>query len=392
MRDEPRVAFTGYYGMRNFGDDLFGVLCAAAARRFWNAAPRLIGPPLAGLDAPGTWPRALPRDWYGGTGIAGRTARLLGFARGLRGSDVLVLGGGSVINARRSFRTPLMRSAQRRGRLRLAALGVSIGPFPDAAAQAAAARNARAFSYIAVRDRRSFELAQAMGLGEVAHDGRDLAGLLPLLFPRNGRDGKAGPRTVGIAPCRYAVRDDHPAPACDAWLDACVDALAGAAAPLRVRVFCLNSHPEHGDEAIATRLHARLRERGVDAVLQRYDGRDPLATVGGIADCDAFISARLHGAIVSYLCGVPFTMVEYHPKCRDFADDIGLDAACRITSRWCGRAAFADAIATMLNEDATPVRLSPDLYARQALGIFQCAPWSISLPPTIAPMPRATAP
>lgn len=392
MTHEPRVAFTGYYGMRNFGDDLFGVLCATAARRFWNAEPRLIGPPLTGLDAPGTWPRGLPRDWYGGTGITGRTARLLGFVRGLQGSDVLVLGGGSVINARRSFRTPLMLSAQRRGRLQLAALGVSIGPFPDAAAQAAAARNARAFSYIAVRDRRSFELAQAMGLGDVTHDGRDIAGLLPLLFPRATRDRKDGPRTIGIAPCRYVVRDDHPAPACDAWLDSCVEALARASLPLRVRVFCLNSHPEHGDEAIATRLQARLGERGVDATLHRYDGRDPLATVGAIADCDAFISARLHGAIVSYLCGVPFTMVEYHPKCRDFADDIGLDAACRITAGSCGRAAFEAAIATMLNEDAIPVRLSPDLYAQQALGIFQCAPWSTSLPTTIESVPRAAVP
>lgn len=32
--DKPRVAFTGYYGMRNFGDDLFGVICTRAAERY----------------------------------------------------------------------------------------------------------------------------------------------------------------------------------------------------------------------------------------------------------------------------------------------------------------------------------------------------------------------
>jgi hypothetical protein len=63
-----RTAFTGYYGMRNFGDDLFGVLCARAAQAYWRAAPRVVGPPLASAPAPGTVPRRYPTRWYGGTG------------------------------------------------------------------------------------------------------------------------------------------------------------------------------------------------------------------------------------------------------------------------------------------------------------------------------------
>ena len=49
MSRSLRVGFTGYYGMRNFGDDLFGVLCAAAARCYWNAEPLLVGPTM--IDA-----------------------------------------------------------------------------------------------------------------------------------------------------------------------------------------------------------------------------------------------------------------------------------------------------------------------------------------------------
>ena len=57
MTQHPRVGFTGYYGMRNFGDDLFGVLCSTAARQYWNAEPLLVGPALDGARA-----RAMPRS------------------------------------------------------------------------------------------------------------------------------------------------------------------------------------------------------------------------------------------------------------------------------------------------------------------------------------------
>jgi polysaccharide pyruvyl transferase WcaK-like protein len=151
--------------------------------------------------------------------------------------------------------------------------------------------------------------------------------------------------------------------------------------PLQVDVFSLNGHPVHGDEALAADLQLRMRDRGVVATLRPYRGQDPLATVREIGRCDAFISARLHGAIVAYLCGVPFAIVDYHPKCRDFADDIGLPPELRITSKQHGVEAFAAAVTTMLNDaDASP-RVSPHLYAQQAQKIFQYAPWSTSSPP-----------
>ena len=116
MNAPLRVGFTGYYGMRNFGDDLFGVLCTQAARRYWNAEPLLVGPALSGAQARSTWPSRLPTAWYGSNGTVGKAARLLGFVRGLRESEVLVMGGGSVITARESFRKPMMLSAHSRTR------------------------------------------------------------------------------------------------------------------------------------------------------------------------------------------------------------------------------------------------------------------------------------
>lgn len=385
MTAAPRVAFAGYYGMSNFGDDLFALLCAKAAQRFWNAEPRIIGPRLQ-ESAVATTSR-LSAERYGGGGLVGRSARAWSFLRGLNDCDVLALGGGSVINARTSFRTPLMLSAQRRQRVQLGAVGVSIGPFADASSQSAAARTARAFSYIAVRDRRSHELAQTMGLGDITHAGCDLAALLPLLVPSAIRRTHDAPRIIGVAPCRYAVRADHPAPSPDAWPIAFVNSIAAMARPPHVRVFCLNGHARHGDLDMAAKLHEALQARGIASSLYRHAAGAPLATVDAIADCDAFISARLHGAIVAYLRNVPFTIVDYHPKCRDFADDIGLDASLRIDDRAQDRKAFDAAIAAMLNARTPITGISPQIYALQAPGIFQCAPWSTPLSAPIHPQP-----
>lgn len=378
-----KVGFTGYYGMRNFGDDLFGVLCSAAARRYWNAEPLLVGPPLHGADARATWPARLPMHWYGSTGHVGRISRLLGFARGLRGSDVLVMGGGSVMNGRESFRKPMMLSARRRGRVQLAAVGVSVGPFPDAAAERSVAQFVRQFSYLSVRDRRSFELAQRMGLDPILHEGRDLAGLLRILYPPSELPPVAAGRTlrIGLAPCRYSVRDDHAAPTTEQWQNTAVEALAQLSTQLSLHVvlFSLNSHPHHGDDALANSLQHALREAGVKVEMRRYRG-DPLATTQAIRGCDAFVSARLHGAIVAYLTDVPFAIVDYHPKCRDFADDISLPREARITAGSHDAPAFRTMLEQLLNADALRAGLSPDVYAQEAPDIFQCAPWSNSLP------------
>jgi polysaccharide pyruvyl transferase WcaK-like protein len=376
--DKPRVAFTGYYGMRNFGDDLFGVICTRAAERYWNASSRLVGPPLAGMAGVSTVPAFYPLDWYGAGGALGKGSRLLSFASATVGSDVLVMGGGSVITARESFRKPMMQAARRHRGLKLSAIGVSIGPFANAEQEAAAASFLDRFSYLSVRDRRSHEWIQRMGLSAHAHAGCDLAVLLPRLvsMPVRAQPETGAPLRVGVAPCRYTEGGAHGAPAMRAWEDAFVETLLAESRVRRlvVDVFSLNEHPRHGDCELAEAIARRLREGGVAVEVLRYTQPDPLAMVAAIGRCDAMVSARLHGAIVSWLCGVPFAIVDYHRKCRDFADDIGLPQRRRITTAQ--GYPFSDVIATLLRE-RQPECSSPALYADQAEDIFKCAPWAL---------------
>lgn len=373
-----RVSFTGYYGMRNFGDDLFGAICTAAAPRFWGARPRLVGPAIDGVSAHYTMPSWYPPSAYGATNMVGQASRLYSFLRAVHGTDVLVMGGGSVINGHGSFRRPLMLSAQHRGRLQLAAVGVSVGPFGNKAAQDSAAALMSHFSHISVRDRRSYELAATMGAGDRVHHGRDLAGLLPLLLPMSERPRLPMPGEslrIGIAPCRYGVRPGYPTPEPTALKAALIESLAGLNSRYRVlpEIFCLNDHPKHGDLELSEALQQGLSAQGIPTQLVRYRG-DPIATARAIGRCDAFVSTRLHGAIVAYMMGVPFMAIDYHPKCADFSDDIGLPRSRRITAQHHSAAAFAQGFEAMLTERDTPT-LPREVYAQQAQGIFLRAPW-----------------
>lgn len=380
MDRDLRVSFTGYYGMRNFGDDLFGTICAAAAPRFWGARPRVVGPAIEGVGAHYTMPAWYPPATYGATNAVGQASRFYSFLRAVRDTDVLVMGGGSVITGHGSFRRPLMLSAQRRGRLQLAAVGVSVGPFGNKAAQDSATDFMRHFSYISVRDRRSYELAVEMGVADRVHHGRDLAGLLPLLLPISKRPPlpvPGEPLRIGIAPCRYGARANYPTPEPAALQASLIEALVRLNSRYRVQpeIFSLNDHPEHGDLKLSEALQQGLSAHGISAELVRYRRSDPLATAQAIAKCDVFVSTRLHGAIVAYMLGVPFMIVDYHPKCADFADDIGLLASRRITAEHYDTGAFAQGFEAMLGGHDAPA-LSRDVYAQQAQEIFLRAPWA----------------
>lgn len=383
-----RTTFTGYYGMNNFGDDLFGVVCTAAARKYWGGDPRLVCPAIQGVDARYTMPSWYPARLYGTSGPFGQVSRFCSFARALSGSDVLVMGGGSVIggSSRTSFRRRMMVSAQKAGKLKLAAVGVSIGPIDNAEAEDDIADFVSHFDYIAVRDKRSYDLAVKMGVAEKTHLGRDLAGLLPPVAVADAP--RSGPIRIGVAPCNYNVtNNNYAAPDKQALLSALTRELGRLAAlrPLQVDIFSLNEHPTHGDYALSSTFERSLLQRGIPARVRRYRGMSPLSMVQAIGECDAFISVRLHGAIVAYLQGIPLAIVDYHPKCRDFADEIGLPSALRIPTGDGLSTAVANALALMLSPGNEPT-LSREVYSQQAQEIFKCAPWSVNSAVRASPM------
>lgn len=71
-------------------------------------------------------------------------------------------------------------------------------------------------------------------------------------------------------------------------------------------------------ECLATQLNPRDRVR-----LISYSP-DPSRMLCHVAQCDAFVAMRFHSAIFAYMCQLPMIVINYHPKCRALAREIGL--------------------------------------------------------------------
>lgn len=366
------ATFTGYYGMTNFGDDLFGLICVAGASRYWNVEARLASPQLG--DIPSTMPRWVTAASYGAHNALGSLLRFANFCYSLAASDLLVLGGGSVIHSRGSYRQQLMKLAATVGDLRLGAVGISVGPF-DRASDVSKYRDfLTRFQYISVRDRRSYLLAQEMGLGRHVFLDGDLAGLIPHLFGPIVVNRKKN--LLGVALCNYRASEGYPAPDPKNLVRSLFEAICDIAkdAQIEVQIFSLNGHPAVGDASASLELHQMLVNAGIDANVSFYRGDEPLKVVHQIGRCAAFVSARLHGAIVAYIQGVPVTIVDYHPKCRDFAEDVGLPMERRISSDNSSARHLRSAISGMLGGTGRP-RVPPAEYCRRSVQIFRRGPW-----------------
>jgi polysaccharide pyruvyl transferase WcaK-like protein len=58
---------------------------------------------------------------------------------------------------------------------------------------------------------------------------------------------------------------------------------------------------------------------------------NPQKMLNFFSECDYFISYRLHSAIFAYICSLPFIMINYHQKCKSFAEQIDLPEGAIIT-------------------------------------------------------------
>lgn len=375
-----KITLNGYYGFANYGDELFNLTTVLAARRWW-AAHRLdiLGPPVEGIDADFRVPGWFPPKLYTAPGLAGKLSRLAFLIAAVLRRDLIVYAGGSTLSYG-SIMKKFQRMAAERGTVEFAAIGVSIGPFLDEADEAEAARFLRRFTYFSVRDRKSVDLLAKMLVPVKPLLARDLVGALPLLLPPEDSQRTTGVardrKILGISLCHYerlfggdtAVEDRRNA--------ALIEGVAKFAKRegIPVRIFCLNTHPRWGDEKLSRELQARLEQQGTD--VEWISAKDNLLGCWhGLASCRAVLSVRLHGAITAYLCGVPFSLVEYHRKCTDLIEDIGQPEALRIRAD-CSEPGVVEQILDRLYLKSELPSMPRETYSREAALNFTQVPWA----------------
>jgi polysaccharide pyruvyl transferase CsaB len=296
------ILLCGYYGHGNAGDEIVlagileGIASGAAGRRYEVRA--ISGSPKDTLDVHGL------RSW--------RQFSPAGVMSALAWADCLVLGGGSLIQDATSRRSALYylwltRMAQALGR-RVFVWAQGFGPLTDPGLRRMAARVLSRASGVTVRDARSLEDLQNLGVrgavlsADPAFLARPAEHLGEGVMPAHGGEGLLG----------IAVRDW---PGADAGLAAVGQACAQfAGSGSLVRLYIPFQHPSDVD--VSSRLAAASGPPA--AVLSQRLSPGEMVRLFG--ELDQAVGMRLHSLVLAARAGVPFAGVSYDPKVRAFCD------------------------------------------------------------------------
>jgi polysaccharide pyruvyl transferase WcaK-like protein len=302
-RGMTRVAFFGFYGRGNFGDDLFGYLLQSISARA-GVEPLIVG---ASLKRELTHAFHLPfcRALWMHPGIAGTTIRLLTYVAALFRARAVVFGGGSLFGENASLRfVKLIVSGARRLNKPVAALGVSVGPFVSLEHQQALSDVLRALPSIAVRDEASI-IALKKATGSTAINLKDLAFSLPCIYTPKSVPRDRRTLIVSIHLAQY------------------VDTVLGVLAEVdrRSLVSQVLFVSLDDESAAVTGDIARLFVP-TNVSVGRFQYGDSIAEMTDLlASATCVITSKLHGAIVSFVYGVPFMLFCYQRKCAEFLID-----------------------------------------------------------------------
>lgn len=302
----------GYYGMRNVGDDvLLYVTIGEVSRLDCDAAFTIIS----------SVPQVTPEG-------ARVTVTSRGQMRGLFRNDVWLFGGGGLLQDRsqRSLHTieglgRLMWLAKLVG-CKAALLAIGVGPLVTSAGRNASRRVLQQADFVTARDQQSAELALQLCPGRPLGVTDDLAFLLPRLLPVPRRRGAISSKVLGVSLLAYSAMALGYKSNGDSGVAECVgealNDILGRHRNWSVNLFeFFSGSPSYGDATVLRILQGRIRF--ADRVRYcAYQG-DFRRTCQELSQCDAVFGMRFHSCLLAYLLGLPFLMIDYHPKCASLA-------------------------------------------------------------------------
>ncbi|WP_179257705.1 polysaccharide pyruvyl transferase family protein [Burkholderia sp. AU6039] len=303
-RRAVRIAFFGFYGRRNFGDDLFGYVLQRMAERAGGVQPMLVGAPVQ-PELSAAWRWSSFSRYFGHGGLIGTIARFATYCAAMVRADVAAFGGGSLFGAHASlafarlivFGGALLRKP-------VAALGVSLGPFEDSGRRRQFLDLAARLDALAVRDAASLKELRDSVVRHPAVLLGDLAFALPALY-RPSCVGES--RTLIVAVHLIGYVEHAVAILRDADRSGRFD---------RVRFVALDDD--------SARVADAIRQRYTPQTMQFDDVRfaDSIESIIDVlASASCIVTSKLHGAISGHVYGVPVLLFCYQRKCADFLDD-----------------------------------------------------------------------
>jgi polysaccharide pyruvyl transferase CsaB len=330
----PSVLLSGFYGVRNLGDEL---MLRCLVRWMDAAAPRVTVlserpdecerlsrlPAIRNVPLLGQW------AWFDawGRGSAWRLIRQVG------GFDALIGGGGDVLRDDRgwrhlSFATEKYFVAAAFGRPWYV-LNAGIGPPSTFAGRRALGWVLRHARQVIVRDRQAYDVALATRDPAETWYAGDIVLALPRLFPGECAAAVAPPSTAGSPYVLVCLRGQA-----DTFgrfglpearlreLAAALDALA--ATGHRIAFLPFQQHETEDDDTLHRAVAARMRRRA--HVVHLPWSADIGATAAVFRGASLVVAMRLHAAVLGEAFGAPTAVLAYDRKLVAFARQRGVPA------------------------------------------------------------------
>lgn len=313
MVEVMKVALLGFYGMNNYGDDVFCYMFLNEFKKRGCKVKVYGARPLVneGVESCGLFFKGL----YGNSRYLDKILRVINNLIAVFSSDVLVFGGGSVFGKYASFkqRALVILLAKILGR-HIYAIGVSYGPFLSQRERSRYRFLIDKLTRIVVRDSSSAGMLVADGVKSFQIQ-EDVAFSLPTSL------GSCPPDIDRKRVGRYVVVALH----LEEYIESAVEIVKRFDASLE-EVIVLSL--EEQSDKLTSVLESRLRGTDSLAVTNfTYRGfSSPVEEVTAIISGAHFmVTSKLHGAVISAAYGVPFALFEYQEKCTDLCSTMGYD-------------------------------------------------------------------
>lgn len=317
------IKLTGYYGMSNYGDDLFSLISyQAVIDNFKPSACSLIGPTINQKSSGYNLKFSKINSFYSELNNLGKITRFINYLSATYSTDYLMFCGGSLYNNNSTASKDVLY-LMNFNRYKFHALGVSVGPFQSIDSEKRAIKTLSQYEYISLRDLKSYQRVSSYNLHAKLVSSADLAGLALDYFPTPKQSPTRSKQfIIGFSPCMFA--DGLSAKNFIAHFASNME-YAKKHLNFKVEILCLNQNSFNGDIELCNLANDMLKNLGIASTIIKYKDIGVQRTWERISSYDFFVSVRLHGAITAYLTETPFFLYEYQEKCTEFLNYINAD-------------------------------------------------------------------